>query len=410
VSLARLLSLLSGKPLSANPTVEDVQVGLPILVQTIVDAAIAGLPAGTEVLAQQILDAFGGTLADLTAYVVGVDDNLATTTTMAVATQGGLEQFLTTVAGNPDPALITVPNGGLPGLAGKAWEALVAQVAAGGGTFDLEWFVQTIAGMSGLDLHDDQSLVASLKARNKFDPMWPTVEVWQGVLDGVTGKPGATPAEFVAAVLSSGLSTPQVQGLIDVALAGYSPDIPVLAEALLPAINGAVQVLIGPAVDPYLRLVYGILNGGKPPAQATPADAVAAVAKWNSLPARLDALEAENADLRQQIAAMQQTVDAIAAQQVTEHDWLLTSIQGVEADYKDLTAQVVEYAIETFAEKTALQTVADYAQAIADAMIGPNATPQMVAEMFWALSDLLVLLCDATGVNFPGGRSIGAGK
>ena len=79
-----------------------------------------------EPLAQQILDQFGGTVADLTAYVVGVDDNLATTTTMAVATQGGLEQFLTVVAGNPDPSLITVPNGGLPGLAGKAWELVAA--------------------------------------------------------------------------------------------------------------------------------------------------------------------------------------------------------------------------------------------------------------------------------------------
>ena len=42
VSYAQLLSLLSGKPLSANPTVADVQAGLPVLIDTIAKAAIDG--------------------------------------------------------------------------------------------------------------------------------------------------------------------------------------------------------------------------------------------------------------------------------------------------------------------------------------------------------------------------------
>jgi hypothetical protein len=46
VGFAQLLATLSGKPLSQNPTVADVQAGLPVLIQTIVDAAVANLPAG----------------------------------------------------------------------------------------------------------------------------------------------------------------------------------------------------------------------------------------------------------------------------------------------------------------------------------------------------------------------------
>jgi hypothetical protein len=58
VAVAQLLSALSGKPLSANPTAADVQAGLPVLIQAIVDAAIADLPQG------------GATPAAVTAAIV----------------------------------------------------------------------------------------------------------------------------------------------------------------------------------------------------------------------------------------------------------------------------------------------------------------------------------------------------
>ena len=165
VSVQQLINTLAGKP---DSTLEDVAElvamlvtagggGDSVLTQQIATAltgkaqptpaelvaAVAGFLG--EPLAQQILDQFGGTVADLTAYIVGVDDNLSTTTVMAFSAQSGLEQFLTTVAGNPDPSLITVPNGGLPGLAGKAWEALVAQVAAGGGGGDVQPLLDLLA-------------------------------------------------------------------------------------------------------------------------------------------------------------------------------------------------------------------------------------------------------------------------
>jgi hypothetical protein len=48
VAVAQLLSVLSGKPVSANPTAADVQAGLPVLIQAIVDESAKQLTTNAE--------------------------------------------------------------------------------------------------------------------------------------------------------------------------------------------------------------------------------------------------------------------------------------------------------------------------------------------------------------------------
>ena len=187
-SLKNLIDGLAKKPSGA--TVAEA-------VKAVYDAIAA---IGAEPLAQSILNAFGGTVADLTAYIVGVDDNLATTTAMAFSAQSGLQQFLTVVSGNPDPSLITVANGGLAGLAGKAWEALVAQVDAG-----------------AVDEAAVNALIADALAGLNIDSAEPLA---QQLIDIIGGKPqgGGTIADVAATFAALGQALMGAVGIEEAAV------------------------------------------------------------------------------------------------------------------------------------------------------------------------------------------------
>jgi len=67
-----------------------------------------------------------------------------------------------------------------------------------------------------------------------------------------------------------------------------------------------------------------------------------------------------------------------------------------------LCAEIVDYAIATYAEKSEVQDVQVFAQSILDAMNGPDATVESITQMFWMLNDVIYALMEATGVEFPG--------
>jgi len=120
-----LQGILGGPPVVAGALVPEAL--------AVWNALVAQVNAGGGGTVQGILDAFAGkpgaTLADVLAYVSGVDDFLSATNTLAFSTSTGLQQFLTAVAGNPDPSAITIAGGGLPGLAITAWDTMQAEVA-----------------------------------------------------------------------------------------------------------------------------------------------------------------------------------------------------------------------------------------------------------------------------------------
>ena len=112
--------------------------------------------------------------------------------------------------------------------------------------------------------------------------------------------------------------------------------------------------------------------------------------------ARLDALEAENAALKAKIKELDEGVAAAFDDVVNVQ---FPAVQQTMAD-------IVEYLVETYAEKTAVQQVADFAQSIIDAMNGPGATigpgtPNAITDMFWLLNDVIMALVEATGIEFP---------
>ena len=96
-------------------------------------AAVLALDAAlkaTNDIVQGILDTFagkpGGTVANLLQYIVAIDDTLSSLTDVAAVAKFSIEEFLNAVAGNPDPATITIASGGIVGLAIAAWNELVA--------------------------------------------------------------------------------------------------------------------------------------------------------------------------------------------------------------------------------------------------------------------------------------------
>ena len=363
-------------------------------VQAIVDAAIAGLPAGgaggvTQVQVdaaiaaaiatvagggltpeqaallgqvQPILDVFGGTVADLIVYVTGVDDNLGTLGSSAYATSVGLQQFLTAVAGNPDPSAITIAGGGLVALAVTAWDDLVAQVA----------------GNNPADL--------------------------QPLLDLLAVKPGATVADV--AVIWQALS----EGSVAVAqLLSVLSGKPVSANPTAADVQVGLPVLIQAIVKDELGDRVTALE-----AAALSGEGVSQ-AVVDSLLARLDALEAENVTLKSELAKKISETDIAALRE--QAAFAVDETVRLEAQDAEIVAWVTEkYLDKEFFERwensivdlfsgvyTNHNELQKLVRDVMDAMNGPTATVQSITQMFWLLNDLLMALVEATGIDFPAG-------
>jgi hypothetical protein len=103
--------------------------------------------------------------------------------------------------------------------------------------------------------------------------------------------------------------------------------------------------------------------------------------------------------LRTRIADAQQTVDAIAAQQVTEHDWLVASIQNVEADYNgkfDSTDQTLGQLLQN--QDTLLQNDADIVQYILDESATKAELAQLGQDIEQAVGNVLAEITRIDGL------------
>ena len=399
-----------------NAAVANLAVSGGGLTQAAVDAAIAAAIASLpEPLAQQILDQFGGTVADLTAYVVGVDDNLATTTTMAVATQGGLEQFLTVVAGNPDPSLITVPNGGLPGLAGKAWELVAAvkpamdqirtDIASAATKTELQSLVNALcsapfASMAGNvvnnvnkvgvwvaivkqeieSLETNLTFVHGKTVENKtaIAALKATVEALEAL--GVGGGDGTGLTEAQAQMIvdnAAGVATLRAENAalkarldaleaktVSLTNDGKLSTADVLGDGFLDAGGNAIV----PDLNQGLQLLVDALTWGVEGGYG---------ANGQTIETLYDALVVQSRTL--------ETQAEVAEYLLQRDEWVV----------ENLTA-LVTYIQEQIAE------VAAFSQGIIDAMNGPDATLESIAGMFWLLNDVITALIEATGIELPG--------
>ena len=207
-------------------------------------AAVLALDAAlkaTNDIVQGILDTFagkpGGTVANLLQYIVAIDDTLSSLTDVAAVAKFSIEEFLNAVAGNPDPATITIASGGIVGLAIAAWNELVAQVAAGGGGGggDLQPLLDLLAVKPGATIADvaaiwqavsDTStgfvqLLATLSGKPlALNPTIADVQAGlpiliKGVLDSAIGEMGL---DALLSWFYSGDIIPQLEGLFGVDL------------------------------------------------------------------------------------------------------------------------------------------------------------------------------------------------
>jgi hypothetical protein len=335
--LQQLIDAIVGK---TGSTVDEVPAALlalaaggdPGAVAALVQVAVDALDL-TDPRVQQLLDVFGGTVAGLIAYVTGVDDNLGTLGSSAYATSAGLQQFLTAVAGNPDPSAITIAGGGLVALAVTAWDDLVAQVA-GNNSADLQPLLDLLAVKPGATVAD-------------------VAVIWQALSDG----------SVAAAQLLSVLSGKPLSQ--NPTAADVQSGLPVLIQAI-------VKDELG---DRVTALEAAALSGEG-----------VSQAVVDSLLARLDALEAENAALKVQDAE----IVAFVTEKYVDKDFferwensIVDLFSGVYTNHNELRKLVRDFM---------------------DAVNGPDATVQSITEMFWLLNDLTMALVDATGIDFPGGK------
>jgi hypothetical protein len=312
---------------------------------------------------QPILDVFGGTVADLIAYVTGVDDNLGTLGSSAYATSVGLQQFLTAVAGNPDPSAITIAGGGLVALAVTAWDDLVAQVA-GNNPADLQPLLDLLAVKPGATVAD-------------------VAVIWQALSDGSVA---------VAQLLSvlSGKPLSQNPTAADV-------------QAGLPVL---IQAIVKDELGDRVTALEAAALSGEGVTQAV----------VDSLLARLDALEAENVAMKAELAQKIGESDIAALRE--QAAFAVDETVRLEAQDAEIVAFVTEkYVDKDFFERwensivdlfsgvyTNHNDLAKLVRDVMDAMNGPTATVQSITQMFWLLNDLLMALVDATGIDFPGSK------
>jgi len=126
----------------------------------------------------------------------------------------------------------------------------------------------------------------------------------------------------------------------------------------------------------------------------------------DALLARLESLERDNAKLKGQVLTLAEN-----------SAYALEETQRLEAQDAEIVAFVIEkYVPKEFidglegaiinqfggvgAQVTAVEKLV---QDVMNAINGPNATPQTIAELFWLLNDVIAALVEATGINFPGG-------
>jgi len=430
--LQALIDAIVGK---SGSTVDDVPAALlalaaggdPGAVAALVQAAVDGLDLSglLDPRVQQMLDAFAqqpaGTVDDLTTYLDSVDNTLGALTAESAATSAALRQFLGAVAG-PGSAPVNVVADAV-----AAWEALKAQVEAGGAACPVdEDAVNALiaaavaalpAGSTDLDEDAVNALIAdalaALPAGADIQPLLDLLavkpgatvddvaEVWEALsntsvgfaqlLATLSGKPlseDPTVADVQAGlpVLIQAIVDQGVPGKIDAAI-----DVSVTSGAIGAAIGGLYSQLynddivpLKTAVEQGFPYVQGELDkqGGRLTALEAAALAGGGVSEAvvDSLLARLDALEAENSALKLQVLSLDQNMTYA----ISEVDRLQTQDE-----------EILGYVVEKCAEK-------DELQGVRDAINGPDATDQSVKEMFWLLNDVLTALIEATGIELPG--------
>jgi hypothetical protein len=355
---------IANLPISpTGPTQAQVDAAIAAAIATVAGGGLTPEQAALLGQVQPILDVFGGTVADLIVYVTGVDDNLGTLGSSAYATSVGLQQFLTAVAGNPDPSAITIAGGGLVALAVTAWDDLVAQVA-GNNPADLQPLLDLLAVKPGATLAD--------------------VEViWQALSDGSVAV-----AQLLSALSGKPLSA-------NPTAADVQAGLPVLIQAI-------VKDELG---DRVTALEAAALSGEG-----------VSQAVVDSLLARLDALEAENVTMKAELAQKISETDIAALRE--QAAFAVEETQRLEAQDAEIVAWVTEkYLDKEFFERwensivdlfsgvyTNHNDLAKLVQDVMNAMNGPTATVQSITEMFWLLNDLLTALVEATGIDFPGSK------
>jgi parvulin-like peptidyl-prolyl isomerase len=274
-----------------------------------------------------------------------------------------LQQFLTAVAGNPDPSAITIAGGGLVALAVTAWDDLVAQVA-GNNPADLQPLLDLLAVKPGATLAD--------------------VEViWQALSDGSVAV-----AQLLSALSGKPLSA-------NPTAADVQAGLPVLIQAI-------VKDELG---DRVTALEAAALSGEG-----------VSQAVVDSLLARLDALEAENVAMKAELAQKIGETDIASLREQAA----FAVDETVRLEAQD--ARIVEWVVEKYLDKefferwensivdlfsgvyTNHNDLAKLVRDVMDAINGPTATVQSITEMFWLLNDLLMALVEATGIDFPGSK------
>jgi hypothetical protein len=345
-----------------GPTQAQVDAAIAAAIATVAGGGLTPEQAALLGQVQPILDVFGGTVADLIAYVTGVDDNLGTLGSSAYATSVGLQQFLTAVAGNPDPSAITIAGGGLVALAVTAWDDLVAQVA-GNNPADLQPLLDLLAVKPGATVAD-------------------VAVIWQALSDGSVA---------VAQLLSvlSGKPLSQNPTAADV-------------QAGLPVL---IQAIVKDELGDRVTALEAAALSGEGVSQAV----------VDSLLARLDALEAENVTLKSELAKKISETDIAALRE--QAAFAVDETVRLEAQDAEIVAFVTEkYVDKAFFERwensivdlfsgvyTNHNELQKLVRDVMDAMNGPTATVQSITQMFWLLNDLLMALVDATGIDFPAG-------
>jgi hypothetical protein len=275
VNLKLLLDGVANRP---NATVAQALTAIRALgvtdaaaVNALIAAAIqelqnsGNLGAGLGDLTQSVLDAFGGkpnsTVADLLAYIAGVDGNLATTGTNAFAALTAINEFLKAVAGNPDPSAITIAGGGMVGLAVAAWNDLLAQVAVGGGGAEpvAQQLIDIIGGkpQGGGSIADVAATFSALG---------------QALMGAVGIEEAAVNALITAALAdldlsSAGLDEAAVLALLEEKLTEFGPMIVMAVQSQMTAMPDRIRLNVNDA-SPGAKVVIEALNltatAGKP--------------------------------------------------------------------------------------------------------------------------------------------------
>ena len=346
VALGQLLSLLSGKPLSADPTVADVQAGLPMLMNTVANTAIdASCTSGTiGNLFSQLNSTFINELQPVKdavqlgfPHLQGQIDTSKTDLQILFYAVTGYEGATANMAG---AALEAIREGlkTLDGTLNTTYDYLITVINAINGEILIG-----DAAIDGVGPALDKLRAESAKAQAFLNAIYKHVAGWDG-----NGTP------------------PTAQQAAD-NLASAIIDLQTNFDSLEEIVKN------GQVLEVLQELAAGIGGG------ATDLTGVIA---------RLDTLEAENAALKARLDALGGAVQDISEQSA----WAVEETQRLQ----EQDAEIVGYVVEQIAEVTT------FSQGIIDAICGPNATLESTGDAFWLLNDILVALIEATGIEIQG--------